>query len=71
MQHSTQLQDTKTDIKQKEEIHSKRKVTKEAWSEEKKSLQIDIAGNEIGWRGGSYKRESMYAPKHQCPHVST
>ncbi|XP_040079779.1 Alstrom syndrome protein 1 isoform X5 [Oryx dammah] len=42
-QHSTQLQDTKTDIKQKEEIHSKRKVTKEAWSEEKKSLQIDIA----------------------------
>ncbi|XP_044781707.2 Alstrom syndrome protein 1 isoform X5 [Bubalus bubalis] len=47
-QHSTQ--DTKTDslpdtkaIKQKEEIHSKRKVPKEAWSEEKKALQIDIA----------------------------
>ncbi|XP_010808162.2 centrosome-associated protein ALMS1 isoform X6 [Bos taurus] len=47
-QHSTQ--DTKTDslpdtkaIKQKEEVHSKRKVPKEAWSEEKKALQIDIA----------------------------
>uniref|UniRef100_A0A8C6DM26 ALMS1 centrosome and basal body associated protein n=1 Tax=Moschus moschiferus TaxID=68415 RepID=A0A8C6DM26_MOSMO len=49
-QHSTQLQYTKAEslpdtkaIKQKEEIHSKRKVPKEAWSEEKKSLQIDIA----------------------------
>ncbi|XP_023385265.1 Alstrom syndrome protein 1 [Pteropus vampyrus] len=29
-------------IKRKEEIHSKRTVPKEAWSEEKESLQIDI-----------------------------
>ncbi|XP_065785623.1 centrosome-associated protein ALMS1 isoform X6 [Muntiacus reevesi] len=41
-QHSAQLQDAKA-IKQKEEVHSKRKVPKEAWSEEEKSLQIDIA----------------------------
>ncbi|XP_057596835.1 centrosome-associated protein ALMS1 isoform X2 [Hippopotamus amphibius kiboko] len=48
--HSTQLQDTKIDslpdtkiIKQKEGIHSKSTVPKEAWPEEKKSLQIDIA----------------------------
>ena len=68
-QHSTQLQDTKTDIKQKEEIHSKRKVTKEAWSEEKKSLQIDIAGNEIGWRGGSYKRERACVPPSTSVHM--
>ena len=66
-QHSTQ--DTKTDslpdakaIKQKEEIHSKRKVPKEAWSEEKKALQIDIAGNGIGWWGRSYKRERACVP---------
>lgn len=35
-------------IKRKEEIHSKRTVPKEAWSEEKESLQIDIEGNGIG-----------------------
>ncbi|XP_057414467.1 centrosome-associated protein ALMS1 isoform X3 [Balaenoptera acutorostrata] len=49
-EQSAQLQDTKIDnladtkaIKQKGEIHSKRTVPKEAWPEEKKSLQIDIA----------------------------
>ncbi|XP_061024562.1 centrosome-associated protein ALMS1 isoform X1 [Eubalaena glacialis] len=49
-EQSAQLQDTKIDnlpdtkaIKQEEEIHSKRTVPKEAWPEEKKSLQIDIA----------------------------
>ncbi|XP_034515249.1 Alstrom syndrome protein 1 isoform X6 [Ailuropoda melanoleuca] len=36
------LPDTKA-IKQKEEIHSKRTVPKEAWTKEKESLQIDIA----------------------------
>ncbi|XP_005662522.1 Alstrom syndrome protein 1 isoform X4 [Sus scrofa] len=48
--YSTQPQDSKIDnipatkaIKQKEEMHSKKTVPKEAWPEEKKSLQIDIA----------------------------
>ncbi|XP_036904099.1 Alstrom syndrome protein 1 isoform X2 [Sturnira hondurensis] len=46
---SSQLQDTKIErlpdtkaIKQKEEIHSKRKLPKEAWTEDKESLQINI-----------------------------
>uniref|UniRef100_A0A8C3WRS7 ALMS1 centrosome and basal body associated protein n=1 Tax=Catagonus wagneri TaxID=51154 RepID=A0A8C3WRS7_9CETA len=49
-EYSTQLQNSKIDnvpaikaIKQKEEMHSKKTVPKEAWPEEKKSLQIDIA----------------------------
>ncbi|XP_027476779.1 Alstrom syndrome protein 1 isoform X4 [Zalophus californianus] len=49
-EHSARLQDLKTEslpdtkaIKQKEEIHSKRTVPKEAWTKEKESLQIDIA----------------------------
>ncbi|XP_058406923.1 centrosome-associated protein ALMS1 isoform X7 [Diceros bicornis minor] len=49
-EHSAQLQDTKVEslpgtkaIKQKEEIPSKREVPKEAWSEDKESLQINIA----------------------------
>ncbi|XP_019488833.1 PREDICTED: Alstrom syndrome protein 1 [Hipposideros armiger] len=48
-EHSAQLQDTKVQspsdtkaIKQKEEIHSKRIVPKEAWSENKESSQIDV-----------------------------
>ncbi|XP_053519375.1 centrosome-associated protein ALMS1 [Artibeus jamaicensis] len=46
---SSQRQDTKIQrlpdtkaIKQKEEIHSKRKFPKEAWTEDKESLQINI-----------------------------
>ncbi|XP_045683106.1 Alstrom syndrome protein 1 isoform X2 [Phyllostomus hastatus] len=46
---SAQLQDTKIErlpdtkaIKQKEEIHSKRTFPKEAWTEDKESLQINI-----------------------------
>ncbi|XP_054557709.1 centrosome-associated protein ALMS1 isoform X7 [Talpa occidentalis] len=49
---SAQLPDTKIEnlpdteeIKQIEEVQSKRPVTKEAWSENKESLQIDIAGS--------------------------
>ncbi|KAG8518689.1 Alstrom syndrome protein 1, partial [Galemys pyrenaicus] len=49
--NSAQLPDTKIEnlpdtkeIKQIEEVYSKRPVTKEAWSENKESLQIDIAG---------------------------
>ncbi|XP_004398753.1 PREDICTED: Alstrom syndrome protein 1 [Odobenus rosmarus divergens] len=49
-EHSARLQDLKTEslpdtkaVKQKEEIHSKRTVPKEAWTKEKESLQIDIA----------------------------
>ncbi|XP_074188277.1 centrosome-associated protein ALMS1 isoform X3 [Rhinolophus sinicus] len=48
-EHSAQLQDTKIEspsdtkaIKQKEEIHRKSTVPKEAWSEDKESLQIDM-----------------------------
>lgn len=40
------LPDTKA-IKQKEEIHSKRTFPKEAWTEDKESLQINIEGNGI------------------------
>lgn len=35
-------------MKQKEAIPSKRTFPKEAWSENKESLQIDIEGNGIG-----------------------
>ncbi|KAF6320813.1 ALMS1 centrosome and basal body associated protein [Rhinolophus ferrumequinum] len=48
-EHSAQPQDTKIEspsdtkaIKQKEEIHRKSTVPKEAWSEDKESLQIDM-----------------------------
>ncbi|XP_070428494.1 centrosome-associated protein ALMS1 isoform X4 [Equus przewalskii] len=49
-ERSAQLQDTKIEslpdaqaTEQKEEIHSKSELPKEAWAEDKKSLQIDIA----------------------------
>ncbi|KAM8931998.1 centrosome-associated protein ALMS1 isoform 2-T2 [Lycaon pictus] len=49
-EHSARLQDTKLEslpdtkaIKQKEEILNKRTFPKEAWKEDKESLQIDIA----------------------------
>lgn len=54
-EHSARLQDIKLEslpdtkaIKQKEEILNKRTFPKEAWKEDKESLQIDIAGNGIG-----------------------
>ena len=75
-EQSAQLQDTKIDnlpdtkaIKQKGEIHSKRTVPKEAWPEEEKSLQIDIAGN--GERGRGCVRERACTRKRLCLRVST
>ena len=75
--YSTQPQDSKIDnipatkaIKQKEEMHSKKTVPKEAWPEEKKSLQIDIAGNGIGgWGWGECKRVCAHAPVSLGFHV--
>lgn len=61
-EHSAQLENTKIEslpdtkaIKQKES-HSKKAIPKEAWSEDKESLQTDIAGNGIieGGEGGAY-----------------
>ena len=61
-------------IKQNEEIHSKRTVPKEAWTEDQESLQIDIAGNEIvagelrGGRGGVTENERETEPVSVCFH---
>lgn len=75
-EQSAQLQDTKIvslpdteATKQKEEIHSKRTVPKEGWPEEKKSSQIDIAGN--GEWGRGCERERACTRKRLCLRVST
>jgi hypothetical protein len=55
VEHLVQVQDTKIKnlpdtkaIEEKEEIHFKRTVCKEAWPKEKESLQTDISGNGTG-----------------------